>query len=164
VYDSRPTHLHWHFQDFATYDLVDRNSRRVATSGKEAFCLAPTDAIDLLAPNATMNPGNGDLSTACGDAGSVWTREVLASGWGDTYTQSRAGQSLDVTSLPNGSYRIRITANPMHALHEVSTANNVSLRTVILGGVPGARTVRVPPYQGIDTETGGGGGPGPRRV
>jgi hypothetical protein len=152
-YDSRPSHQHWHFEDFATYDLVNASGAQVATSGKEAFCLAPTDAINLLIPGAALDPGNGDLSTACGDAGSIWTREVLASGWADTYTQARAGQSMDVTDLPNGTYRIRITANPTGALREKSRTNDVSLRTVILGGVAGARTVSVPPYLGIDTET-----------
>lgn len=152
-YDARPTHQHWHFQDFAKYDLIDNRHRQVRTSGKEAFCLAPTDAIDLLAPGAVPNPGNGDLSTACGDITSIWVREVLASGWGDTYSQQRAGQSIDITGLPNGSYWIRVSANPADRLYETTRSDNVSLRHVILGGVPGSRTVRVPNYGLINSET-----------
>ena len=141
--------------------MIDASDNTVATSGKEAWCLAPTDAIDLLAPGAVINPGDGNLSTACGDAGSLWQREVLAAGWGDTYTQARAGQSMDITDLPNGTYRIRVTANPSGKLRERTRGNDVSLRTVILGGTPGARTVTVPPYLGIDTETPVGPGPIP---
>ena len=152
-YDARPSHQHWHFEDFAVYDLVNRDRVRLRTSGKEAFCLAPTDAIDLLVPGAAVNPGNGDLSTACGDISSIWVREVLATGWGDTYSQDRAGQSIDVTGLPNGTYWIRVTANPAHRLHEASKANNTALRRVVLGGKPGARTVRVPSYGLVDSET-----------
>jgi hypothetical protein len=37
-------------------------------------------------------------------------------------------------------------------LHEISTANDVSLRKVILGGTRGHRTVKVPAWQGIDPE------------
>ena len=39
----------------------------------------------------------------------------------------------------------------------VSFTNNVRYRRVILGGTPGHRTVRVPPWMGIDTEGNGGG-------
>lgn len=152
-FDSRDSHQHWHFKDFAVYDLVDANHKRRRTSGKEAFCLAPTDAINLLRRGAVANPGNGDLSTACGDIASVWVREVLASGWGDTYSQQRAGQSIDITGLPNGTYWVRVTANPERRLHETTRRNNVSLRRVILGGTPGNRTVTVPKYGLIDSET-----------
>ncbi|RNL81220.1 lysyl oxidase family protein [Nocardioides marmorisolisilvae] len=151
-YDSRPSHQHWHFEDFATYDLWNAKGYRVRTSGKEAFCLAPTDAIDLLLPHAAVNPGNGDLATACGDLSSIWVREVLAAGWGDTYTQERAGQSMDITTLPNGTYYLRITANPAGRLHEVSTSNNISVRKVLISGKAGARTVSVPPVGVIDSE------------
>jgi hypothetical protein len=158
AYDSRPSHQHWHFEDFAKYDLVDRHQHRVRSSGKEAFCLAPTDGIDLLQPGAAVDPGNGDLGTACGDLSSIWVREVLAPGWGDTYTQARAGQSINITDLPNGTYWIRVSANPADRLHETSHANNVSLRRVILGGSKGHRTVRVPRYGVIDSEATFGGG------
>ncbi|MCU1455887.1 MAG: protein-lysine 6-oxidase [Acidimicrobiales bacterium] len=155
-YDDRPSHQHWHFKDFAKYDLIGPGGRTVATSGKEAFCLAPSDGIDLLAKGVSLNPGNGDFRTACGDAGSIWVREVLMTGWGDTYLQARAGQSIDVTGLPPGRYQIRITANPDGRLKETTAANDVSLRTVILGGTSGHVTVQVPPYEGIDTEHPGG--------
>ncbi len=156
-YDARPTHMHWHFKDFARYDLVDSHQHALRTSGKEAFCLAPTDAIDLLQPGAVVNPGDGNLATACGDVTSIWVREVLASGWGDTYSQQRAGQSIDITGLPNGTYWIRVTANPAKRLYETTRRNNVSLRRVILGGTPGHRTVRVPKYGRINSEAGFGG-------
>lgn len=155
-FDTRDSHEHWHFKDFAVYDLVNANHRRLRTSGKEAFCLAPTDAINLLRPGAVANPGDGDLSTACGDISSVWVREVLASGWGDTYSQQRAGQSIDITGLANGTYWVRVTANPVNRLHETTRKNNVSLRRVVLGGTPGARTVTVPKYGLINSETYGG--------
>lgn len=155
-YDSRPSHRHWHFEDFAIYDLVKNKTKKRAlrTSGKEAFCLAPTDSIDMLVPNAPADPGNGDLSTACGDLSSIWVREVLANGWGDTYTQYRAGQSIDITGLRNGTYWIRLRANPDGVLHESNSSNNTSYRRVILGGKPGARTVKVPKLGLIDSEKG----------
>lgn len=46
--------------------------------------------------------------------------------------------------LPNGTYYVQVTANPEGHLYESNVNNNISLRQVILGGSPGARTVTVP--------------------
>jgi hypothetical protein len=75
---------------------------------------------------------------------------VLDVGWGDTYQQYLPGQSFDITDLPNGTYFIQVKANPEGKLYETDTANNESPRKIILRGRPGQRTVKVPPYQGID--------------
>jgi len=73
-------------------------------------------------------------------------------GWGDTYFQLLAGQSFDITHVPNCTYYIEIIANPEKALRESNMGNDISLRRVILGGRPGHRTVRVPAWHGIDPE------------
>jgi hypothetical protein len=119
-------------------------------SGKEAFCLANTDAIDYTVKGANWHPENTDLSTACGSQEAISVREVLDVGSGDTYTQERPGQSFDITDLPNGTYYIKVIANPENRLKESDTKNNVALRKVVLGGKPGARTVKVPPHHLID--------------
>jgi hypothetical protein len=151
-YDARRGHEHWHFEQFARYSLLDASQSEVVVSRKEAFCLAPTDAIDLLAPGAEWNPGSIGLGTACGGPSSIWIREWLPAGWGDTYFQGLPGQSFDITDLANGTYYIAVQANPLGMLHERSTENNIELRKIILGGAPGRRTVQVPPWHGIDTE------------
>ncbi|MFD9218756.1 lysyl oxidase family protein [Streptomyces sp. NPDC060064] len=145
-WDPRVGHEHWHFKDFASYRLLSANQAEIVRSGKEAFCLANTDAIDYTVKNANWHPNNTDLSTACGEQNSVSVREVLDVGSGDTYTQYRPGQSFDVTDLPNGTYYIQVIANPEHRLQETNLKNNVALRKVVLGGKPGARTVKVPPH------------------
>jgi len=158
MYDPRPGHEHWHFEQFARYTLLDTNQQTIVRSRKTGFCLAPTDAIDLTVPNALWNPYAIGLSTACGGEGALWVREALPVGWGDTYYQSLPGQSFDITDLPNGTYFIRITANPAGQLFEGSTTNNTQVRRVVLGGRPGHRTVRVPAWHGIDPEPASGGG------
>jgi hypothetical protein len=149
-YDTRDGHSHWHFTDFARYSLLAADKQEVVRSGKEAFCLAPTDAIHLTVKGANWKPGSTGLGSACGDASSLAIRETLDVGWGDTYEQFRPGQSFEITDLPNGTYWIQVVANPDNRLYERSRSNNTSLRKVVLGGTPGARTVTVPPYQGID--------------
>ena len=157
-FDSRRGHHHWHFLQFARYSLLNEDQTEVVRSKKEAFCLAPTDAIDLTLPNAVRNPYSIGFGSACGGQESLWVREVLQAGWGDTYYQGIPGQSFNITDVPNGTYYILVEANPTHLLHEQDTSNNIELRQVILGGVPGARTVEVPPWNGIDTEGGRGAG------
>lgn len=160
MYDPRPGHQHWHFEQFARYSLLAEDQTQIVRSEKVAFCLAPTDAIDLTVPGSEWNPFSIGFGTACGVRASLWTREVLPAGWGDTYFQGLPGQSFDITDLPNGTYYIAVQANPDGLLTEVTGANNLELRQVILGGTRGHRTVEVPPWHGIDTEGpfGGGGG------
>jgi hypothetical protein len=150
-YDMRPGHEHWHFEQFARYLLLDGAMQRVVKSHKEAFCLAPTDAIDMLAPRAVWNPGPlGFGGTVCGSQNSIWTREVLPAGWGDTYYQSLPGQSFDVTGLPNGRYYVEVQANPKGVLYEADRTNDISYRRIFLRGRPGHRFVLVPAWHGID--------------
>ena len=143
-WDPRPTHQHWHFEDFARYVMLKADRTEAVTSNKEAFCLANTDAVDETVPNAAWNPEPTDLATSCGDRNSLSIREVLASGWGDTYAQFRAGQSFDLRGLPNGTYYVAVMANPDGRLVESTTDDNVSLREVVIGGTTGHRTVDVP--------------------
>ncbi|WP_371670414.1 lysyl oxidase family protein [Streptomyces sp. NBC_00289] len=150
-WDPRVGHEHWHFTDFASYRLLSADKTEEVRSGKEAFCLANTDAIDYTVKNANWHPYNTDLSTACGEQNSISVREVLDVGSGDTYTQYRPGQSFDITDLPNGTYYIQVIANPEKRLKETSLKNNVALRKVVLSGTPGARKVTVPPHDLINT-------------
>ena len=147
LFDNSPDEQEWHFQQFAQYRLLDASKTTAVLSHKEAFCIAPTDAYDLLHPGATWVPaftGLGDGN--CGQATALWMHEELPLGWGDTYTQASDGQNFNVTSLPNGTYYVEIIANPEKVIHETNMANNVSLRKIILGGTPDHRTLRVPPF------------------
>lgn len=149
-WDPRAGHEHWHFTDFASYRLLKADQKEQVRSGKEAFCLANTDAVDYTVKNANWHPDNTDLSTACGQENSISVREVLDVGSGDTYTQDLPGQSFDITNLANGTYFIQVLANPENRLKETDLGNNSALRKVVLGGKPGARTVKVPAHELVD--------------
>ncbi len=151
-YDARAGHDHWHFRDFARYSLVRADGRRAAVSPKEAWCLAPTDQIDQLVPNAALRSGDPFLESACGDADAVQVREVLEVGSGDTYGLGTPGQAIDITRLPNGVYFLKIEANPSGFLRETTRDDDVALRRIVLGGRPGSRTVHAPPADGVDTD------------
>lgn len=145
---------HWHFEQFATYRLLDSAKSLALRSHKEGFCIAPTDAIDLLLPHAVWQPSSPiGLTGVCGLTTNLSVQEMLPVGWGDTYFQTVPGQSFNITDLPNGTYYIEVIANPLGLLHETTRDNDISLRKVILGGSKGHRTVKVPAWNGIDPET-----------
>ena len=149
-FDNKKGHHHWHFEQFGQYRLLNASKSTVLRSQKVGFCIAPTDPINLLLPHATWQPNQTGLFGECGSPNSLWVREMLPEGWGDTYVQFIAGQSFNISNLPNGTYYIEIIANPEHVLRESNYRNDVSLRKVIIGGTSGHKTVRVPAVHGID--------------
>jgi hypothetical protein len=150
-FDPQPGHNHWHFQQFAEYRLLNAAKTVAVRSNKVGFCIAPTDPVDLTLPHATWQPSfTGFSFGACGSPTALWVREMMPLGWGDTYFQSVAGQSFDVSGLPNGTYYIEVIANPDGVLHETTAGDNISLRQIILGGTPGHRTLQVPAWHGLD--------------
>jgi hypothetical protein len=151
-FDSKKGHNHWHFQQFAKYQLLNASKKVAIRSRKVGFCIAPTDAVDMVLPHAAWQPFDIGLDGECGSPTALWVREEMPVGWGDTYIQSIAGQSFNITGLPNGTYYVKIIANPERVLHELRTSNDVSLRKVIISGKPGARHVRVPAFHGINPE------------
>jgi hypothetical protein len=149
-YDTRPGHDHWHLRQLASYELVGRS--RTITSLKQSFCIAPTDPVDLTLPGAEaaqVELGFGGTVCDLFEPGSIWVREELPAGWGDTYTQQVAGQAFDLTNVPNGSYKIVVRVNPLGVLHETSTADDVAVRRIRLTGPRDARRVHVAPWHGI---------------
>ncbi len=148
-YHAGGGHDHWHFLDFVRYDLVNDSGQVVATSGKQAWCLANTTAVDLLTPGTNLRPGSTALNTACGPESARFLRESLLTGWGDTYSQAVSGQALDISSVANGHYQLVITTNPAGRFLEVSPGPETSRRALDLGGPAGARTVVVPPIDGV---------------
>jgi hypothetical protein len=141
-FDTRPGHNHWHLEDVAQYDLLGAHGKHIVRSGKQSFCLAPTDPIDLTRVGALWQPDKVGLYSACPTDQSIWLRETLPAGWGDTYVQAKAGQSFDITRVPNGRYLVRVTTNPRHRIIETTGANNSALVGIELGGQRGHRTVK----------------------
>jgi hypothetical protein len=151
-FDSNQSHNHWHFEQFARYALLAADKSVAVRSQKVGFCIAPSDPVNLLLPHAVWQPPSIGFFQQCGSPSALWVAEQLPLGWGDTYFQTLAGQSFDITHVPNGTYYIQVTANPERVLYETTVRNDVSLRKVILGGTPGHRTVKVPAWHGIDPE------------
>jgi hypothetical protein len=151
AFEKHGGHDHWHFLQFASYTLLDPSGRPVARGRKQSFCLAPVDAVDQTLPGAAFLTPDlvGLTASVCGSPGSIWLRQSLPVGWGDTYDASLAGQAFNITKVPNGRYYVKIDVNPQRQLKEATIANNVRLRRIRLGGRRGARRVKVARWRGI---------------
>jgi hypothetical protein len=130
--------------------MLRLSGRGVVRSRKQSFCLVSTDLVDPWVPGAVRVPDViGFGTSACGGPRSIWIRQQLPAGWGDTYGPSIAGQEFDITRVPNGRYLLEMHVNPRGELHETTTENNVERRAVVLSGARGERRVQVEPWHGI---------------
>lgn len=125
-YALHGTHQHWHFLSAARYDLlVAGGSPR--TSEKVGFCLRDTyGTLGYYAAGGTgswCKPGDPDAD---------FVGMGISSGAGDRYRSQVFDQWIDVTELAPGPYVLQVTVNPLGAIAESSTANNIAtaLRTI----------------------------------
>ncbi len=130
TFEFHPLHNHWHFEDFALYELrsvaadgsVDDTA--LAVNDKVSFCLRDTDLVDPTLEHASPDA----IYTDCAQAGI----QAISVGWGDTYPSDLAGQSIDITGLPNGVYWLLSTADPSNRLVETDHANNTAIVKILL--------------------------------
>ena len=116
-------HGHWHFEDFARYELHDVASdgsigpNVLAAATKVSFCIVNVFQQDGSLEHAGWGPrGNCDQDGIQG----------LKVGWGDTYDRSLRGQAIDVSALPVGFYWLVSTVDPEDLLEETDDANNAA--------------------------------------
>ena len=119
-------HGHYHFEEFANYDLLDTNGNVVASGHKVGFCL-----LDDHPWSATANP---QAKYNCAYQG-------IQSGWADVYQAGLPCQYIDVTGVPAGDYVLRMVVNPDNLLVESDTNNNTTLVPV---SIPPVNCVSAP--------------------
>ncbi|MFC8503745.1 Ig-like domain-containing protein [Pedococcus sp. NPDC057267] len=92
----------------------------VATSPKSDYCMTGDYRVgDVPNTPAQTSPPVSN----CGDP----TRPLGWSvGWGDQYDQTDAGQPIDLTGVADGTYVLRATVDPLHALTESDVTNDVT--------------------------------------
>ncbi|HET7694706.1 MAG TPA: lysyl oxidase family protein [Vicinamibacterales bacterium] len=149
-------HQHYHFRNYAKYELIDPATGTVWRAAKRGFCMLDTD------PNPawlTGAPGPG-FYRSCGSTSHAGNQGVSA-GWTDTYRFFLGGQYFVLDGgdgqppVPAGRYIIRITANPpftpsggepcpytdgsgaCHMLEESNYANNTAEAEIEIPAHPG---------------------------
>jgi len=121
-------HEHYHFAGYALYQLIGADGTEVLRGKKRAFCLEDYTPMDNFPLPHTMEP-----KYDCDNQG-------IQVGWADTYYNGLACQFMDVTSVPPGSYTLRVTVNPDHIFPELSYDNNVAELPVVIPPKPGSPT------------------------
>jgi len=128
------THLHFHFDGFASYELFAYDSARgptfrsaapVGVGRKVGFCVTDVDpeAVSDRYGDTTVQPIQGrpyrfpdcNLPSRI-DASGPENVMGVSQGWGDVYTWDLPDQSIEVTGLAPGKYDVVSTANPTGSL------------------------------------------------
>ena len=118
-------HDHWHVARVATVRLVplgaDGKPEKVAgrTDTKVGFCFY--DHTHEL-KRGHEKPVYSVHS--CGEEDDTLIGVGLSVGWNDTYRQSLPGQSIDVSGLPDGRYRLWTDIDEQRWFREATRANN----------------------------------------
>ena len=119
-------HEHWHVPRVATNRLVllNRDGRPVPgkswPDSKVGFCF-----FDFSRHLAMKGPDEAVHSRhSCGHEEDTVVGMGLSSGWGDTYKWILRGQSIDITDLPDGTYRLWAEADERGWFREVTRDNN----------------------------------------
>lgn len=133
-------HNHWHIIDFDRYQVLGQAQ---AVGEKHGYCVddnstphggpIPGQPAD---PVYTENTSCGEQ--AAGDPGGIPAatsiREGMSIGWGDTYPSSLPNQAIDVSSLADGVYTVKVCANQQGLLLETDTSNDCASISVDIQG------------------------------
>jgi hypothetical protein len=124
-YATSPTHEHWHFLRFESYEL-----RRVADYSlaapdmKTGFCLV--DGYTLTGETPEGPPQFNANGCQPNNPDALAVEVGISAGYGDLYAPIRDGQYVDLTGAPAGRYYLVHRANPDRALTESDYDNNDS--------------------------------------
>ena len=129
-----PEHDHWHFEAFATYALHavaedgSIGAQLTADQDKVSFCLSDTQVANR---NLRYFSDRTYISdTACGQSGT----QGISVGWADKYGYRLFGQWVDVTDVPDGTYWLVSTADPMDLLDETQEGDNANAVKIAIAG------------------------------
>lgn len=140
-------HEHLHILHPVRYRLVPlertsaiREPQRL--DEKVGFCLFDRDEVRLDLPNAPQQPVYDTVG--CGNAGTIAFSMGLSVGWGDNYFWHLPGQDIDITGIPDGRYRLYISADPSGWFEETNEGNNEAwsdLEIILSGEEPVLRVL-----------------------
>ena len=118
IYDA--CHDHFHYEDYAFYQLFTEAGHELSSVGyKNGWCV-----LDLADYN---NSGNACNTYTCGNQG-------ISAGCADIYHAALDCQWIDVTSIPDGTYLLRVTTNPHNNVYELDHTNNTAEILVEISG------------------------------
>jgi hypothetical protein len=119
-------HEHWHIERVALVRLVPLSKDGRVEQGakplvdtKVGFCFYD-HTLELPSGLAEARYS----AKTCGKEDTTVVGMGLSPGWNDTYRMGLPGQAIDVTDLPDGTYRLYTDIDPQGWFQEASTRNN----------------------------------------
>lgn len=158
LFEFATCHNHFHFRNYALYELIDPATGRAWRAAKRGFCMEDSH------PNPPPLGGEPPRNPTYVECGTVTEsgNQGISHGWSDTYFFLLGGQYFVLDGgdgqdpVPPGEYIIRITVNPSyrprgkepcralnaqtglcHQLAESSYENNVAQVAVTIPEHPG---------------------------
>ena len=134
-------HDHWHIVGAEAHQLETLDGDIVGGLVKSGFCFFDNVAYRTTLPGAP--PTAAHASTECGGR---FDRDIamgLSVGWGDEYQWYLLDQTIEITGIPDGRYRLRAIADPADQLEESDETNNDTWTVVELSTADGVRRVEV---------------------
>ena len=130
-------HQHWHFKDFDSYWIENLDGGVARTAEKHGYCIQDNTRWNGLSgePRVPAEPVYaGSTSCGAGLPNSLTFIQGVSRGWGDTYDTSLPDQAIDITDLPDGRYRVGITADILGAVRESDDSNNTATMEISISG------------------------------
>jgi lysyl oxidase len=118
---EKPDHVHWHYDDLASMEIVNKDGQVVATSDKEGYCLTDSFRYDDNLPNSPAQPYFDIL--AC-----IQKTEVGVSvGWADHYSFGADDQYIKIKNVQSGRYWLRLTVNKTMLICDTTEPQSVEI-------------------------------------
>ena len=118
-------HGHWHFENYARYELVTLGGDRLRSHSKVGFCMLDTSSVD---PGLPGHP-NSPVYNGCPDLG----LQGISIGWADTYSVNTPGQFINVDGVATGTYCLLGIADPSDKIVESDETDNTIRTRVHIG-------------------------------
>jgi len=135
-------HEHWHLRFGASYRLRAVEGGEVGSQTKAGFCFF--DQVRLDPPIAGAPTDRQFLTESCGTESSTEVEMGMSVGWSDPYFWQLEDQSVDITGLPDGRYRLTAQADPDGWIAESDESNNATWTELQIGTLQGGlRSVEV---------------------
>lgn len=134
-------HDHWHIVGAEAHQLETLEGDIVGGLVKSGFCFFDNVDYRTSLPGAPASATH--VSTECGGQ---FDRDIamgLSVGWGDEYQWYLLDQTIEITGVPDGRYRLRAIADPADQLVESNETNNDTWTVVDLLTAGGVRRVDV---------------------
>lgn len=137
-------HDHWHIREVEAHRIEALDGTVLGEVVKEGFCFFDTDLVDDTLSGVPVRAVYH--SKGCG--GQIESRVTmgLSVGWGDEYPWHMFEQQIDVTTIPDGTYRLRAVADPYGWFEEKDETNNEYWEEFALtrdnNGIPDVRVLR----------------------